>query len=66
MSYYTGELTKEDMLAEMEEHNWDHELTERSSYSEVYEEWKMMQDEFEAAEDAMFPNGRDYVAEDFD
>ena len=58
-------LSKEEMLDAMEEGNWNHELTNRSSYEAVREEYQTMINEYEAAEDAMFPNGRDYDSEDW-
>lgn len=53
------------MLKEMQERNWDSEVDENSSYSEVKAEYRNMYDAFDAAEDAMYPNGRDFDAEDF-
>ena len=44
----------------------EEELNEDSSYEEVEEAYNAMLKEFEAVEDAMYPNGRDYDAEDFD
>ena len=58
-------MTKIEMLKEMSDNNWDADVTEKSSYSEVREEYKSMLDEFESAYDAMYPNGRDMDAEDF-
>lgn len=56
-------MTKQEMLDEMEEHNWEHDLSSKSSYSEVKEEYKEMIDMYESAVDAMYPNGRDYDAD---
>lgn len=54
------------MLEEMEHNNWETETDEDSSYEEVEKDYKEMLEEFEAAEDDMYPNGRDYDAENFD
>lgn len=59
------EEQKTQMLEEMRERNWDSEVDENSSYSEVKAEYRNMHDAFDAAEDAMYPNGRDFDAEDF-
>lgn len=56
---------KAQMLEEMREHNWDSEVDENSSYIDVKSEYRNMYDAFDAGEDAMFPNGRDYDAEDY-
>jgi hypothetical protein len=58
-------MTKIEMLQEMENHNWDTELDKNSSYREVKEEFQNMIDEYDSAEDTMFPNGRDYDSEDW-
>ena len=63
-------IEKEDnkrmMLEEMEHNNWETGVDVNSSYEEVKEAFYEMKDEYESAEDAMFPNGRDYDAENFD
>ena len=45
------------------ENHWGHESDETSSYEEVKEEYDEMVDEF-SDDSVMFPNGRDYDAED--
>ena len=52
-------MTKKDMLAKMDEAVWDTDLDENSSYEEVKNEYEEMLED-------MFPNGRDYDAEDED
>lgn len=44
---------------------WENDLTENSSYDEVKEEYKEMRSELDD-DSNMFPNGRDYDAEDED
>ena len=58
-------MSKEDMLEELDEHNWKHELTGDSSWEEVKEEYDIMIDEC-TGDSPLFPNGRDYDAEDED
>lgn len=58
-------MTKEEMLNEMGRHNWNTDALDKSDYEEV----KVAYDEFcdEISDDSeMFPNGRDYGAEDED
>ena len=64
----SGELlTREEMLQEMEEHEWEHDLDEDSTDKEVIEEYLYFYDEeYDDGEDLLFPNGRDYDAEDED
>ena len=59
-------MTKLDMLNEMDNHNWDHNFTASSSYSKIKEEYTEMVNEYDSSEDLLFPNGRDYDAEDED
>lgn len=61
-----NEMSKEEMLSEMLERRWDHDLDEDSSYEDVLEEYQTMIEEYESAEEAMYPNGRDYDSENFD
>ena len=51
-------MTKQEMLKEMDEKHWGHDLDENSSYEDVKEEISDDSD--------MFPNVRDYDAEDED
>ena len=57
--------SKKDMLSEMEEQGWIHDLSEKSSWEDIKEEYDVMIDECES-ESTLFPNGRDYDAEDED
>lgn len=59
-------MSKKEMLQEMKEHGWDfHDLTEKSSWDDIKEEYDVMIDEC-TGESSLFPNGRDYDAEDED
>lgn len=58
-------MTKAAMLKAMENSSWGHETDENSTYDEVKEEYDEMMEEFSDDSD-MFPNGRDYDAEDED
>lgn len=58
-------MSKEDMLESMEEHGWNHELTEENSWDEIKEEYDTMVGEC-SDYSILFPNGRDYDAEDED
>lgn len=62
---FEKEERKQSMLKEMEENCWDAELDENATYEEVHEAYEEMLEEYESAEDMMYPNGRDYDAEDF-
>lgn len=53
------------MLDLMDESCWFHDLDIDSSYNEIKEEFDIMNDELSDDSD-MFPNGRDYDAEDED
>lgn len=58
-------LSREDMLQEMKEHEWEHDLTEGSTDEEVAEEYlAFYEEEYDDCEDLLFPNGRDYDAEE--
>lgn len=50
---------RRDMLTDMREHHWHHDLNENSTYDEVMEEYQTMLIELANAEDAMYPNGRE-------
>lgn len=58
-------MTKQEMLKEMDENQWGHDLDENSSYEDVKEEYEEMKEEISDDSD-MFPNERDYDAEDED
>ncbi len=63
------EFEKEDkmlMLEKMRENHWETETNEGSSYEDVKADYDEMIEELEAVEDDMYPNGRDYDAENFD
>ena len=66
MFNYEKEENKKIMLEEMENNCWETDLDEKSSYKEIKEAYDEMIGEFESAEDAMYPNGRDYDAENLD
>lgn len=66
MLEFEKEENKKFMLEEMKNNCWETDRDENSSYEEIAEAYKEMKEEFEAIEDAMYPNGRDYDAEDFD
>ena len=53
------------MLKEMDEKHWGHDLDENSSYEDVKEEYEEMIEEI-SDDSEMFPNVRDYDAEDED
>lgn len=57
--------TKEQMIAEMDAHNYNYDLDEDASYEEVEEVYQYFKDEICDTSD-LFPNGRDYDAEDED
>jgi len=59
-------MTKAEMIEAMNEGSWCHDMTMKNTYAEVKEEYETMLEEYEAAEEDMYPNGRDYDAEDFD
>ena len=50
---------------EMDKGNWSHDLSEENSWDEIKEEYDNMIDEYSDNSD-LFPNGRDYDAEDED
>ena len=58
-------MTKKDMLAKMDEAVWGTDLDENSSYEEIKKEYEEMLEDRSDNSD-MFPNGRDYDAEDED
>lgn len=58
-------MSKEDMLEAMNENKWEHELTKDSSWKEVKKEYDNMIDEY-GDDSSLFPDGRDYEAEDED
>ena len=62
---YDEEMSKEDMLEAMKEQNWSHELTEDDSWDDIKEEYDNMLD-ICSDDSLLFPNGRDYDAEDED
>lgn len=67
MVYAKGEreMRKKEMLEEMKMHNWGDGLTMKNSFEEIEEEYNTMIDE--CLDDSnLFPNGRDYDAEDED
>lgn len=65
-------LTKADMLEEMDRNDYFHDLNQNSKYKEikeVYDEFLefIKEDAIDISDESdMFPNGRDYDAEDED
>lgn len=66
MDEFEKEEEKLRMLELMERNGWETETDSDSSYEEVEKDFREMVDELDAAEDDMYPNGRDYDAENFD
>lgn len=66
MDYIAKEEEKLRMLEMMEENHWDTETNKDSSYEEVDTAYNEMIKEYDAIEIGMYPNGRDYDAENFD
>ena len=58
-------MSKEEMLKEMEERGWECNLTEESSLCDIKEKYDAMIAEYSDLSD-LFPNVRDYDAEDED
>lgn len=58
-------MTAEEMIKEMEKHGWGYDPEEVDSYEAIKEEYDRMVDEL-SDDYLMFPNGRDYDAEDED
>lgn len=58
-------MTKLQMLQEMDKHNWTHDTDERSTYSEIKEDYDEMVEEI-SDDFLFFPNPRDTDAEDED
>lgn len=61
--------SKKEMIQEMKDNCWNPTVDETDDYETVKEEYQEFLDEEKEAEDddtAMFPNGRDYDAEDED
>lgn len=58
-------MTKLQMLQEMNKYNWGHDTNEKSTYSDVKDEYNEMVDEI-SDDFLLFPNPRDTDAEDED
>ena len=58
-------MTKLQMLQEMDKYNQAHDTNEKSTYSDVKDEYKEMLDEL-SDDFPLFPNPRDTDAEDED
>ena len=54
------------MLEKLHEQNEGEELNIKSTYEEIESEYKEMLENLEGAAYDMYPNGRDYDAENFD
>ncbi len=57
--------SKKDMLEEMIECGWNPSFDENDSWEDVKSEYEVFLDET-SGDSSMFPNGRDYDAEDED
>lgn len=66
MNKFEKDEDKRLMLEAMKEHGWATEINENSSYDDVKEEFDVMLNEIDATEQDMYPNGRDYDAENPD
>lgn len=55
--------SKKDMICEMKENGWNPSCNEKDSYADVKSEYETYKDETNDDSD-LFPNGRDYDAED--
>ena len=58
-------MTKLQMLQEMDKHCWGHDTNEKSTYSDVKDEYNEMIGEI-SDDSLLFPNPRDTDAEDED
>ena len=58
-------VTAEEMIKEMDRHRWGYDPEELDSDEAIKEEYDRMVDEL-SDDYLMFPNGRDYDAEDED
>ena len=65
---FDKEEQKMEMLQSIRDNDmgFGEDLDENSDYEDVKAAWKEMQDALESAEDAMYPNGRDWDAENYD
>lgn len=67
---FMDELEKEEekrfMLEKLHEQNEGEDLNIESTYEEIESEYNEMLDNLEGAAYDMYPNGRDYDAENFD
>ena len=66
MDNFEKEEEKLRMLEQMERNCWETQTNKLSSYKEVEKEYKEMMNEYAAAENDMYPNGRDHDAENPD
>jgi len=58
-------VTKQEMLAAMNEKRWYRDVDEKSSYEKIKEEYDEMMAEL-SDDSLLFPNGRDFDAENED
>lgn len=59
-------MTKKEMFNMMQDTGFEEDLTEDSSYEDIKKAFQEMLKERRDECDAMYPNGRDYDAEDED
>lgn len=57
--------SKKEMLDIMKDNHWHHSFTEKDSWQNIKDEYDTMRDEC-SDDSIMFPNGRDYEAENED
>lgn len=57
--------SKKDMINEMQEFGWSASVTEKDSYEDVKSEYEIFKEEYND-DSILFPNGRDFDAEDED
>ncbi|WP_033166562.1 hypothetical protein [Clostridium sp. KNHs205] len=66
MDDFEKEEEKLRMLEAMDRNCWETETDKNSSYEEVKKNFKEMIEEYEAIDEEMYSNGRDYDAENSD
>lgn len=66
MLNFKREDDKEFMLIALKDNNWETDVNEESPYEDVKKAFSEMIEEFEFIDYNMYPNGRDYDAENFD
>lgn len=54
------------MLVALEDNHWETDVNEESSYEDIKQAFSEMIEEFEFIDYNMYPNGRNFDAENFD